>query len=102
MTKSAPIRTCVACRKTIAKQLLLRLVAEPDGSVGIDRSGNKPGRGAYICFDMQCFAQARRKNRLARALRIDLDESSLDNLALRLERVIQVPGEPAMAHKEQY
>ena len=44
-----PQRTCVACRQTGAKRQLVRVVRAPDGSVTIDPTGKRSGRGAYLC-----------------------------------------------------
>ncbi|MBI4562260.1 MAG: YlxR family protein, partial [Candidatus Rokubacteria bacterium] len=52
----APVRTCIGCRGRRPKSALVRLVREPDGLVGLDRSGTAPGRGAYVCPGRGCVA----------------------------------------------
>jgi len=46
--KHVPQRTCVACRQVKAKRELVRLVCVSDGSVEVDTSSKKTGRGD--CF----------------------------------------------------
>lgn len=39
-----------------------------DGSVSLDFTGKKSGRGAYICKNVACLTKAERSKRLARSL----------------------------------
>ena len=79
--KAAPLRTCVGCRDTSVKRGLIRLVRTPAGSVEVDETGKKAGRGAYLCRRYDCWQEALKKERLARALRVRLQEA--DREALR-------------------
>ncbi|MBP8819252.1 MAG: YlxR family protein, partial [Syntrophomonadaceae bacterium] len=47
-TRKIPLRMCVGCREMKNKKELLRIVRTPEGSIEIDRSGKKSGRGAYV------------------------------------------------------
>ena len=76
-----PQRTCVACRQTGAKRQLVRVVRAPDGSVSIDPSGKKSGRGAYLCDSPECWQAALRRGALARGLKLELiPEADLQTL----------------------
>jgi predicted RNA-binding protein YlxR (DUF448 family) len=66
-----PIRTCVACRATDEKRDLLRVVRQPDRAVRYDPKGKLAGRGAYLCADANCIAQARKQKKLERALKVE-------------------------------
>ncbi|MFC2040370.1 RNase P modulator RnpM [Chloroflexota bacterium] len=55
LKKSIPQRTCIACRDVKGKRELLRLVCTPSGSIEIDQTGRKPGRGAYVCYSSACM-----------------------------------------------
>ena len=66
-----PERTCVACRQTNAKRQLVRVVRGPDGSVTIDPSGKRSGRGAYLCSTPQCWEAGLKRGILPRALKIE-------------------------------
>lgn len=70
-----PQRTCVNCRETAAKRGLVRLVRTPEGTVEIDETGKKAGRGAYLCRRFECWQEALKKERLAKALRVRLWEA---------------------------
>ena len=78
-------RTCIGCLSESPKKTLIRIVRSPDGIVTIDRTGKKPGRGAYLCLDMECIEKARKKNSLARALRCTGDNSIYDELIAIVE-----------------
>jgi|SRR5262249_35116022 len=76
-----PQRTCVACRQTNAKRQLVRVVRAPDGSVTIDPSGKRSGRGAYLCSTVECWDAGLKRGVLPRALKIDIiPEESLQSL----------------------
>ena len=76
-----PQRTCVACRQTSAKRQLVRVVRAPDGSVTIDPSGKRSGRGAYLCATAECWQAGLKRGVLSRALKIEsIPEDNLDTL----------------------
>lgn len=52
--EKTPQRTCIACRKTLDKRQLLRIVRAPNGEVSVDETGKKSGRGAYVCTQEAC------------------------------------------------
>jgi predicted RNA-binding protein YlxR (DUF448 family) len=65
-----PIRTCISCGVKRSKEDLVRLVLDPEtGGVRVDRGGNAPGRGAYVCERRSCWERLGSGNRLARAFR---------------------------------
>ena len=49
-------------------------------AVKLDPSGKKAGRGAYICAKQECLDLALRRNGPARALRIRITDSDLDEI----------------------
>ncbi|HLF79823.1 MAG TPA: YlxR family protein [Dehalococcoidia bacterium] len=75
-----PQRTCVACRSTSGKRELVRVVRTPEGAIEVDETGKKAGRGAYLCANRSCWAEALKKGRLDSALRTKL--SADDRLRL--------------------
>ena len=86
----APERMCVGCRRRDAKASLLRVVRAPDGSVGPDRGGSAPGRGAYVHRDPGCVEAAFARDALRRALRAG---GGADGTA-RLRDVIEQESRP--------
>ncbi len=45
----------MACRQVKPKRELIRVVRSPDGTVEIDETGRKSGRGAYLCKAKECW-----------------------------------------------
>ena len=72
--KHVPLRTCVACKETKSKRELLRIVRTPDGHVGIDATGKKSGRGAYLCARLSCWETALKKKRLEQEFELEISE----------------------------
>ena len=70
--KQAHIRTCIGCGNQYPKYRMLRIVRNPDGEVGMDKSGNADGRGCYFCRDIACYEKAVKKNNWARFLNVDM------------------------------
>jgi len=80
MVKHIPQRTCVACRTVKSKRELARLVRMPGGDVEIDRSGKTPGRGAYLCRNLECWEAGLKGNRLSHTLRTTVSKENLEQL----------------------
>jgi len=76
-----PQRTCIGCRQTNEKKRLIRLVRTGNGTVEVDMSGKKPGRGAYLCLNRACWEVALKKNRLEYALRTKLGNENRQMLS---------------------
>lgn len=74
--KHVPQRTCIACRDKSAKRTLTRIVRTPEGTVEIDPTGKRNGRGAYLCDRPRCWERAISNNVLANALKIELDAAT--------------------------
>ncbi len=79
-TRKIPLRMCVGCREMKNKKELLRIVRTPEGSVEIDKSGKKSGRGAYICPQLDCLQQALKSKSLQKALEHDIPDEVIDIL----------------------
>ena len=69
--KHVPQRTCVACRETDAKRTLIPLVRTPEGTVEVDPTGKRNGRGAYLCNRMVYWERGVNERVLGRALRLE-------------------------------
>jgi predicted RNA-binding protein YlxR (DUF448 family) len=73
-------RSCIACHHKDSKGTLSRIVRRPDGTVTFDPTGRASGRGAYICSDEACLSTALKTNKLARALRTEIDDTGCEAL----------------------
>jgi predicted RNA-binding protein YlxR (DUF448 family) len=78
--RHVPQRTCVACRRTTAKRELVRIVRTPEGSVEVDPTGKRSGRGAYLCAAPDCWRLGVQKGRLDRALKVSLGAADKEAL----------------------
>lgn len=70
--KHEPQRTCIGCGEVKSKQELIRIVRTESGSVAIDPTGKRSGRGVYLCKVESCWVTGLKKERLDRALRIKI------------------------------
>lgn len=89
--KHIPKRTCVGCRVTGEKRDFVRAVRTPVGTVEIDLTGKRAGRGAYLCPQSACWEQALKKDRLARALRTTISSSEIERLRRHAEQFDRAP-----------
>lgn len=85
MQKKIPQRQCMGCRERKAKKELIRVVRETDGTVSLDFSGKRNGRGAYICPDPDCLKKAQKAKSLERSLEVPIPEE----VYLRLEKEME-------------
>lgn len=65
-----PERTCLGCRRKGGKGEFLRLVRNADGAFDVDVRGKGPGRGAYVCLNLECIRRAVNAKTLTRAFRL--------------------------------
>ena len=86
--KKTPERQCLGCGERRPKLQLIRVVRDPEGNVSLDFTGKKSGRGAYICKNVACLKQARRKRSLSRSLECEIPDAVYDALEAELH------GEP--------
>jgi len=78
--KHTPQRTCASCRTVKAKQELIRFVCVADGSVAVDSSGRKAGRGAYLCRSQGCWEVGLKGSQLGYVLRTTLTQGNREQL----------------------
>ena len=80
---SAPLRTCIGCRRREDQNLLVRLVLDPSTetrSVTLDLRRRLPGRGAWLHPAADCLQAALRRRALHRALRGPVETDALTDL----------------------
>ena len=82
--RKIPMRMCVGCREMKPKMTLLRVVKPQEGDAHIDRVGKAPGRGAYVCDDIECLRKARKSKALERALDCRIDGAVFDALEAQI------------------
>ncbi|WP_320673936.1 YlxR family protein [Prochlorococcus sp. MIT 1341] len=90
MNKSTVLRRCVACRKLLDRQQLLRVIRDHQDGVVLTKG---MGRSAYLCPCEDCLEEARRRKRLQKALRCQVPESVFEVLQKRLSQSIDEAAE---------
>ena len=78
--KNIPQRTCTVCRTQKNKNELLRIVKNKENIIKVDEKGKEPGRGAYICLNMECFEKAKKTKKLEKALDIKINDEMYDEI----------------------
>lgn len=83
--KRIPLRMCIGCHEMKPKKELVRIVRDKEGTVSVDLTGRKSGRGAYICRSKDCLAGARKGKKLEKALEAAVDAAVYAALEEQLE-----------------
>lgn len=78
--KKIPLRMCTGCMEMKPKKELIRVVKNKENEISIDLHGKKPGRGAYICRNIQCLEKAVKTKRLERNLETKINDEIYDKL----------------------
>ena len=86
--KKIPMRMCVGCREMKPKKELLRAVRSPEGTVSLDTTGKKPGRGAYCCFNAECLRRALKQGQLDRQLEVKLSPEVNEQLTQTMNELL--------------
>ena len=84
MPKKVPQRTCMGCQAKKDKRELVRIVRSPEGEISVDLTGKKPGRGAYICPDLECLNKVVKSKRLERSLETAISQDIYEMLKEQL------------------
>ena len=87
--RKIPLRRCNGCGESKPKKELVRVVRAQDGTVSLDLTGKKPGRGAYVCPSAACLAKARKARRIERALEVSIPDEIYAAIEAEIEK-----GEP--------
>lgn len=86
--RKVPMRMCTGCGQMKPKRELVRIVRSSQGEISIDRTGRKPGRGAYICDSVECLQKARKSRRLEKSFGCRIP----DEIYAQLEEVLTADG----------
>ena len=86
--KNIPQRTCTVCRTQKNKNELLRIVKNKENIIKVDEKGKEPGRGAYICLNMECFEKAKKGKNLEKALDIKISDEIYDEIKNIIENKV--------------
>ena len=67
-----PQRSCLGCRTSKDKNVLIRFVLTPDMEVLPDLENKLPGRGSYTCIDKNCLTAAVNQRQFKRSYKQDV------------------------------
>lgn len=84
--KNIPQRTCSVCRTQKNKNELLRITKNKENIIKVDETGKQPGRGAYICYDMECLKKAQKSKKLEQALEASIENEIYEQIKNLIER----------------
>ena len=82
MNQRPVLRQCVACKKLLDRQHLLKVTRDKLDGVVLD---NGMGRSAYLCPNENCINESRRRKRLQKALRCQVPIRVIEVLQKRLK-----------------
>ena len=82
--KKIPLRTCVGCKEVKPKKELIRVVKQSDGKIMLDFTGKANGRGAYLCPNADCLAQAIKTRRLSREFECEIPKDVYEDLQTQI------------------
>ena len=82
--RKIPQRQCLGCNEHKPKIELMRVVRGADGTISLDLTGKKSGRGAYICRDVECLRRARKSRRIDKNLDCDIPDEVYDKMESEL------------------
>ena len=88
--KSIPLRKCTGCQEMKEKRTLVRVVRSENGEFSVDFTGKKPGRGAYICPNLECLEKAKKSKGLERSFKTPVPAEVYEKLR---EELLNAGGE---------
>jgi predicted RNA-binding protein YlxR (DUF448 family) len=86
----APQRSCLGCRISKDKNLLLRFVQTPDMEILPDLDNRLPGRGAYTCISKRCLAAATDRHQFKRSFKHDVTVMPANLLIEHVRQLLNV------------
>lgn len=92
-----PQRSCLGCRTSKNKELLIRFVLSPEMEVLPDLDARIPGRGAYTCMNKACLVMAVTQRQFKRSFKHDVSmmppETMVEHIRQQLlDRIIGLIG----------
>ena len=80
MQKKIPMRLCIGCGQNQPKKNMIRVVKSPEQEISLDLTGKKSRRGAYLCKNPSCLAQAMKQHRLERSFSCKISQEVYERM----------------------
>ena len=84
-----PLRQCTGCREMKNKKEMMRVLKTGEGEILLDTTGRKNGRGAYLCYSLECLEKARKNKGLERSLKTEIPQEVYERLEKEFEEIEQ-------------
>ena len=84
-----PMRQCTGCREMKNKKEMMRVLKTGEGEILLDTTGRKNGRGAYLCYSLECLEKARKNKGLERSLKTENPQEVYERLEKEFEEIEQ-------------
>lgn len=84
-----PMRQCTGCREMKNKKEMMRVLKTGEGETLLDTTGRKNGRGAYLCYSLECLEKARKNKGLERSLKTEIPQEVYERLEKEFEEIEQ-------------
>lgn len=85
MNKNIKMRRCVSCREIKHKSNFLRIVKNSAENFEIDFTGNADGRGAYICKNLKCATDAKKRRQFDKSFKKKVPDEIYDKIISVIE-----------------
>lgn len=84
MAKKMPLRQCIGCGESKEKRELIRIIRTPEGTIELDATGKKNGRGAYLCKSQDCLKKVMKTKGLNRSFKMAVPDEVYEQLSKEL------------------
>ena len=85
--KKVPMRQCTGCGEMKSKKEMMRVLKTAEDEIVLDTTGRKNGRGAYLCFSLECLRKARKNRGLERSLKTGIPSEVYEHLEKELSEL---------------
>lgn len=91
--KKIPLRKCLGCSEKKEKKDLIKIVKAPSNTlsdaagrpeISLDLTGKLPGRGAYICKNIDCLNKSKKSRRLEKTFKCKIPDDIYEALEREL------------------
>ena len=83
--RKIPMRKCVGCGEMKSKKEMMRVLKTSETDFELDTTGNKNGRGAYLCFSKECLEKAVKGKGLERSFKQSIPKEVYDKLEKEMD-----------------
>ncbi len=89
MAKKTPMRQCIGCGEMKSKREMMRVLKTAQGSIELDTTGRKNGRGAYLCMEKECLVKAGKNKGLERSFKMNIPDEIYEKLEKEFEEDVR-------------